>query len=133
MTALGVDAHRSLLSHEKGIHSSEPVKPKGFAFLVSSPCSCPVTLTCGLCDSCPALGYSRVVDGAGGRHSAAVCSQHGDVACAHTSVFVIVQGLQQVVVADWVVTTRVYALPHKLSKLLRQQGPQRHLQAQQGH
>lgn len=53
MMALGVAAHGSLLSHEEGTHSSElpkPVKPKGVAFVVASPCSSPVILARGLCD-----------------------------------------------------------------------------------
>lgn len=81
----------------------------------------------------PTPGYSRVVDGAGGRHGAAVCSEHRDVARAHAPVLVLVEGLQQAVVAQWVITTLIYPLPDRLSKLVRQQGPHRYLPAQQGH
>lgn len=79
------------------------------------------------------LGYSREVDGAGGGHGTAVCGKHRDVACALAFVAVVVEGLQKVVMVEWVVTTGIYSAPDELSSLVRQHVPHGHLQSQQGH
>lgn len=106
-----------------------------FVFLLSSPCRYPASLIQDLCYSSKnqALGYSRVVDGTGGRHSTAICSKHRDVACAHTFISVVVGGLPQVVIAEWMVTRSIYFHSDVASGLVRQQGRRSHLQSQQGH
>lgn len=61
-----------------------------------------------------APGYSRIVDGAGGRHSTAICSEHRDVACASTFV-VAVDELPEVIMLKWMVPTGIYLASDTLS------------------
>lgn len=130
------DSQRPFLPYAKAVHKwrlPTPAKPKGFAFLVNSSCRYPVNLTRGLWHNYQPPGYSRVVDGAGGGHGTAICSKHRDVTCALAFVSVAVDGLQQVVMGKWVVTTGIYSMSGKLSKLVRQHGPHSLLQWHQGH
>lgn len=55
------------------------------------------------------------------------------MACALAFVAVVVEGLQKVVMVEWVVTTGIYSAPDELSSLVRQHVPHGHLQSQQGH
>lgn len=66
------------------------------------------------------LGYSREVDGAGGGHSTAICSEHRDVACAFTFIVAVGEKLREVIMVDWMVTTGIYFASDTLSSLVTQ-------------